>query len=80
MLTSDQFEYLMGEAKATIEACRKKYDFSGGLIVENEWSVRLDGGRFVIHDKSRTKTLLFSSLDERVVHDAVETIVRALNK
>jgi hypothetical protein len=80
MLTSEQFEYLMTEAKATIEASRGRYDFSGGLVLENEWKVQLDGGRFVIYDKSRNKNLRFSSLEERVVHDAVETIVRALSK
>jgi hypothetical protein len=79
-LPSDQFEYLMGEARATIEACRKKYDFTGGLVIENEWLVQLDGGRFVIHDRARNRNLRFSSLDEREVHDAVETIARALSK
>src|SRR5262249_35809291 len=54
-LPSDQFEYLMGEAHATIEACRTKYDFTGGLIIENEWIVQLDGGRFVIHDRARNR-------------------------
>jgi len=79
-LQSDQFEYLMGEARETIEASRKKYDFTGGLIIENEWSVQLDGGRFVIHDGSRKRNLRFSSLNEREVHDAIETIARALSK
>jgi hypothetical protein len=79
-LPSDQFEYLMGEAHATIDASRKKYDFTGGLIIENEWSVQLDGGRFVIHDRSRNRNLRFSSLNEREVQEAIETIARALSK
>jgi hypothetical protein len=79
-LTSEQFEYLMGEATATIEACRKKYDFTSGLVLENEWIVQLDGGRFVIHDKARNKNLRYSSLDQGDVQEAVDTIVRALNK
>jgi hypothetical protein len=80
MLTSEQFEYLMSEARATIEACRSKYDFTGGLVLENEWIVRLDGGRFVIHDKARNRNLRFSSLEEGDVHGAIETIARALSK
>jgi hypothetical protein len=80
VLTSDQFQYLMGEAAATVEACRKKYDFSGGGVIENEWVVQLDRGRFVIHDKSRGKNLVFSSLEHGDVQEAVDTIVRALNK
>jgi hypothetical protein len=80
MLTSEQLTYLMGEANATLEACSKKYDFGGGGVIENEWVVRLDRGRFVIHDKARNKNLLFSSLEEREVHETVEAIVRAFNK
>lgn len=79
MLTSEQFEYLMGEARATMEACKKKYDFTGGGVIENEWIVRLDRGRFVIHDKSRNQNLQFSSLDQREVDETVASIVRSLN-
>jgi hypothetical protein len=80
MLASDQFEYLMQEAQATIEACRKKYDFGGGLVIENEWAVALDGGRFVIRDKARNMNLRFSSLDQAVVQEALDTIIRAFHK
>jgi hypothetical protein len=80
-LTSDELTYLMEEAKATIAECGKRYgSSSGGLILENEWIVTLDRGRYVIKDKSRNKILRYSSLEHADVQAAIETIVRALNK
>lgn len=79
-MTTDQLQYLMSEAEKTLDACRKKYDVRTGLVIENEWSVTLDRGRFVIRDRSRNLNLDYSSLASEDVQAAVDTIVRTLNK
>lgn len=79
-LTSNQFEYLMKQAERTLEASRKKYDVQTGLVLENEWAVGLDRGRYVIRDKARNVNLDYSSLSSEDVQDAIDTIVKAFNK
>ncbi|MGH9369058.1 MAG: hypothetical protein ACRD3M_15455 [Thermoanaerobaculia bacterium] len=80
-LASDELSYLMDEAKATIAEAGKRYGgSSGGLILENEWTVTLDRGRYVIKDKSRNKILRYSSLEHADVQSAIDTIVRAFSK
>jgi len=79
-MTSDQFQYLMGQAEKTLDACRKKYDVRTGLVLENEWVVGLDRGRYVIRDKSRNVNLDYSSLSSEDIQTAIDTIVRAFNK
>ncbi len=80
-LTSDELSYLLEEAKATIAECGKRYgSSSGGLILENEWTVTLDRGRYVIKDKARNKILRYSSLEHSDVQEAVDTIVKAYNR
>jgi len=79
-LTSDELTYLMDEAKATIAEAGRRYGSTGGLVIENEWIVTLDRGRYVIKDKSRNKILRYSSLEHGDVQQAVDTIVRAFNK
>jgi hypothetical protein len=81
-LTSEELTYLMDEAKATIAKVGTRYGSgsSGGLVLENEWTVTLDRGRYVIRDKSRDKILRYSSLDHTQVQSALETIVKAFSK
>ncbi len=80
-LTSEDLTYLMDEAKATIAEVGKRYgDSSGGLILEAEWTVTLDRGRYVIKDKARNKVLRYSSLEHGDVQTAVDTIVKAFNR
>jgi hypothetical protein len=81
-LTSEELTYLMEEAKATIAEAGARYGSgsSGGLVLENEWTVTLDRGRYVIKDKSRNKILRYSSLDHGVVQSALDTVVRAFSK
>ncbi len=81
-LTSEELTYLMDEAKATIAQAGARYGStsSGGLVIENEWTVTLDRGRYVIKDKSRNKILRYSSLEHGDVQSAVETIARAFAK
>jgi hypothetical protein len=80
-LASDELTYLMEEAKATIAQVGKRYgDSSGGLILENEWTAALDGGRWVIKDKARNKVLRYSSLEHGDVQSAIDTIVKAFNR
>lgn len=80
VLSNDELRYLLDEAKATLAACEKKYDFGGGLVIENEWVARLDRGRWGIWDKSRRRYLRYTSLEESDVHSAIETIVRTLSR
>jgi hypothetical protein len=80
VLSNDELKYLLDEAKATVAACEKKYDFTGGLVIENEWEAKLDRGRWAIWDKSRRRYLRFSSLEEADVHAAIETIARTLSR
>ena len=80
VLSNDDLKYLLEEAKATVAACEKKYDFTGGLVIENEWEARLDRGRWTIWDKSRRRFLRYSSLEEADVHTAIETIARTLSR
>lgn len=80
VLSNDDLKYLLEEAKATLGACEKKYDFTGGLVIENEWEARLDRGRWAIWDKSRRRFLRYSSLEEADVHTAIETIARTLSR
>jgi hypothetical protein len=80
VLSNDDLKYLLDEAKATLAACEKKYDFGGGLVIENEWGAKLDRGRWAIWDKSRRRYLRFSSLEEADVHSAIETIARTLSR
>ena len=81
-LTSEELTYLMDEAKATIAKVGTRYGSgsSGGLVLENEWTVTLDRGRYVIRDKSRDKILRYSSLEHSDVQAALDTIVKAFNK
>lgn len=79
-MTSDQLQYLMAQAEKTFDACRKKYDFRNGLVIENEWAVALDRGRYVIRDKSRNLNLDYSSLDSEDVQAAIDAMVRTYNK
>jgi len=81
-LTSDELTYLMEEAQATIAQAGARYGSgaSGGLVLENEWSVVLDQGRYVIKDKSRNKILRYSSLDHAAVQSAVDAVVRAFHR
>jgi hypothetical protein len=80
VLSNDDLKYLLDEAKATLAACEKKYDFTGGLVIENEWEAKLDRGRWAIWDKSRRRYLRFSSLEEADVHATIETIARTLSR
>lgn len=80
VLSNDDLKYLLDEAKATLAGCEKKYDFSGGLVIENEWEAKLDRGRWAIWDKSRRRYLRFSSLEEADVTSAIETIARTLSR
>jgi hypothetical protein len=80
VLSNDELKYLLEEANATMTACEKKYDFSGGLVIENEWEPRLDRGRWVIWDKSRRRFLRYSSLDEADVRTAIESVARTLSR
>jgi len=79
-LNSDDFTYLMDEAKATIALVGKKYGSEGGIVIENEWTVTLDRGRYVIKDKARNKILRYSSLEHGDVQEVLDTIVKALNR
>jgi hypothetical protein len=80
VLSNDDLKYLLDEAKETLAACEKKYDFGGGLVIENEWEAKLDRGRWAIWDKSRRRYLRYSSLEETDVTSAIETITRTLNR
>jgi hypothetical protein len=80
VLSNDELKYLLDEAKATLAACEKKYNFTGGLVIENEWEARLDRGRFAIWDKSRRRFLRYSSLEQADVQSAIETIARTLSR
>ena len=79
-LTSDKLQYLMEQAEKTLDASRKKYDFRNGLVIENEWSVTLDRGRYVIRDKSRNLNLDYSSLASEDIQTAIDTIVKTFNR
>ncbi len=81
-LTSEELTYLMDEARETIAKAGTHYGSgaSGGLVLENEWTVTLDRGRYVIKDKSRDKILRYSSLDHGVVQSALDTVIRAFSK
>ena len=80
VLSNEELKYLLDEAKETLEACKKKYDFSGGLVVEREWEAKLDRGRWGIWDKSRRRWLRYSSLEEADVHSVIETIARTVRE
>lgn len=80
VISNDDLKYLMDEAKATLAACEKKYDFSGGLVIEREWQAKLDRGRWGIWDNSRRRYLRYTSLEEGDVHSAIETIARMFSR